>query len=115
MSNGVALVHQWRRARFDIMMADPVGRVRVDGVVLDELPDLGMHIGVTHFVDVTHVPSGLRIAGFSTLGGAMEFVHRIAYLRAWHEETFILSPEEAKSIQDTAELLFASEILPFRL
>jgi hypothetical protein len=86
------MTHQWTRMTYRIAMdhlaqlsngPEYSGLVEVDGIVHNDEHEIGLHIGTTNQVDVTHLPTGKRIGGFDTLGAAMEFVHRVAYLRDW--------------------------------
>jgi hypothetical protein len=115
------MTQQWTRMAYNIAMdslttlgnGDASGWVRVDGIVLNDNHELGLHIGVTHQVDVTHVPSGKRIGSFDTLGAAMEFAHRIVYLRDW--STDAVTPDEGKAITDIYTTLTASAVRPTRV
>jgi hypothetical protein len=113
---GDFLAQHWQRQAFAIAMdhddADVPPTVLVDGIVMSDQPDLGLHVGVTHFIDVTHIPTGKRIGGFVTLGGAMEFTHRIAYLRDWHHKDTPLTAAELTAIELIKANVLASEHRP---
>lgn len=115
------MTQQWTRRKFNIAMdhlttlgnGEVSGLVEVDGIVLNDNHELGLHVGLTHMVDVTHLPSGKRIGGFDTLGAAMEFAHRIAYLRDWKDGD--VTEPEAKAITDIYTTIAASATRPRRL
>jgi hypothetical protein len=119
---GDLMTQQWMRMAYEINMVhlttlsgngETSGKVRVDGIVLNENRELGLHIGLTQQVDVTHIPSGKRIGGFDTLGAAMEFAHRIAYLRDWKDDQ--ITEPETKAISDLHATLTASAVRPTRV
>jgi hypothetical protein len=119
---GDLMTQQWTRKAYTIVMdhlatlnngGESSGQVQVDGIVLNENHELGLHIGITHQVDVTHIPSGKRIGGFDTLGAAMEFAHRIAYLRNWSNAD--ITEDESKAIRATYATLTASAVRPTRV
>lgn len=74
--------HGWTRRFYQIKVDNPNGTVEVDGMVFGSAP-LGLHFRDMYGIDVTHVPSGKRIAKLTSLGAALEFVHRIARLTDW--------------------------------
>lgn len=76
---------RWTAHNFRVLMADPEGFAKVYGMALGSL---GLHLGLTHFVDITHLPSGRKIAGFRTLGGAVAFVEELYYKFPWATERF---------------------------
>lgn len=109
------LVHEWRRATYKIRKSDrDLMPAEVDGIVLnaDGETCLGIHVGVTHTVDVTHLPSGKRVGHFYTLGAAMEFVHRIAYLTDWTFDDPVLKDHTVIAIGEIHRTLLLSERRP---
>jgi hypothetical protein len=113
---------QWTRKTYLIIMGEMLtlgnqrpqdGWVQVDGIVLSDSPELGLHVGVTQQIDVTHIPTGKRIGGFDTLGAAMEFAHRVAYLRDW--STDAVTPEECTAITNLHTTLAATAVRPRRV
>jgi hypothetical protein len=110
-------VQYWHRQVYRIVIEDDVGSkaVQVDGIVMADTPDIGLHMGSTHYVDVTHIPTGRRIGSFATLGAGMEFVHRIAYLRDWGKRDLVITEEEAKHIRELWAAVSATEQKPFVL
>lgn len=71
----------------------------------------GLHVGITHFVDVTHLGTGLKLGAFRSLGAAMEFVEQIKPLHNWpallaNEIPYPLVVEITKLVAD----LRASEV-----
>lgn len=101
----------WERSQFLIVM-EGGSYVRVDGMVLSGTPHLGVHIGTTHYVDVTHIPSGRCVARLLTLGAAIEYVHRVAPLRDWHGPTVELTPEIEQLLRDTLAYIRTTETPP---
>lgn len=83
--NAYHAVRAWQRKSFEIVLDDYRGqvlRVGVDGIVMGGVP-LGLHFRDLYGIDVTHIPSGKRLAKLPTLGGAMDFVHQVAALCDW--------------------------------
>jgi hypothetical protein len=107
------LVTQWRRAPFVIAMKNGI-MVKVDGMILGD-GHIGVHIGVTHFVDVTHILSGLQLARFKTLGAAVEYAERIGHFRDWTLMPVAFSPEETTALIYLRDALIMSEHLPYRV
>jgi len=88
-------VRAWQRMGYAIVVDDyrgVVSKIEVDGIVMGGVP-LGLHFRDLYGIDVTHIPSGKRIAKLPTLGGAMEFVHQVALLCDWSTEAPTI-PEE---------------------
>jgi hypothetical protein len=109
------LVHEWRRGSYRIRKSDrDLMPAEVDGIVLQADGEicLGMHVGMTHDVDVTHIPSGKRVGHFRTLGAAMEFVHRIAYLTDWTLPDPVLKDHTIVAITEIHRTLLLSERTP---
>lgn len=109
----------WRRCAFRLDMGKD-HPAEVDGIVLDTptvtpCPVIGIHFGTTHSVDVTHVPSGLRIAGFTSLGAAMEFAVRVAYLVDWTVAEPMISDGAATAIENVRRILEATSFRPRNL
>jgi hypothetical protein len=101
-------ISRWMRAQFTIetrRVEDPssVRRVEVDGIISAEL-NLGLHF-CNDRVHVTHIPSGLRVASFSTLGAALAFVHLVedASITDWDEKMPTISPEKARELTELAD------------
>src|SRR3954471_14123149 len=84
MPSTSVVVHAWQRRQFEIVVDNPHGFVSVDGICLASVP-IGLHFRDMYGIDVTHMPSGKRIGKLTSLGGAMEFVHRIAFVCDWHQ------------------------------
>lgn len=124
----------WRRATFRVAMNDVAvlgngtphdGFVEVDGIVMSPLhdvqgeghaePELGLHVGLTHMVDCTHLASGKRIGSFETLGAAMEFVNRLAYVANWRNPAERITAGEAKALSDLYANVTASACRPRRV
>lgn len=97
-----------QRATFEVAL-DTGRTAQVDGLILG---DLGIHIGLTHFADVTHLPTGRRVSGFRTLGGALEFAQRVQCMVAWGRTPFELSPAEHVAITEVARYIFSTEANP---
>lgn len=96
---GISIEHaEWHRADFGITMDDKT-HAQVDGIVHYE-GHLGIHTGTTHNVDVTHVPSGLRVVGMPTLGAAMEFVIRAYYVLDWSAVSVAPTKEQQAALTD---------------
>jgi hypothetical protein len=102
----------WHRAKYDIVIvvatrtAPLARRQEVDGIRLHDVP-IGIHASDRCALDVTHIPSGKRIAAFTSLGVAMEFVERVAYLtNLWHEE----HPQIDAEVQDVVTRIAAEVI-----
>jgi len=106
------LIQYWERRAFVLTL--DTGLVTVDGIAIAG-EHIGIHIGVTHWVDVTHIPTGRKLAAFQTLGAAMELAHRIVYLRDWSSATLQLSSEEVKRITDLIVAVKATEHMPHRV
>jgi hypothetical protein len=112
MRHGDLVDLAFKRQQFNILMGEPEGLVVVDGIVAAEL---GLHIGVTYQVDVTHVPSGKRIGGFDTLGAALEFVERVAYIRDWSTVPLTVTQEEEKAVWDAYKAVLTTMERPRRI
>lgn len=112
------MVQSWKRTMFQITMDFPDGshgKVEVDGITMSEQPDIGLHVGQTHFIDATHIPTGKRIGQFQTLGAAVEFVHRIAHILPWSDPAHEFTAPEIAAITNTYLTTRASEQRPRRL
>jgi hypothetical protein len=109
------LVKAWVRRPYQIKMHDPSGVIEVDGIVCADAPSLGVHLGISHDVDVTHIPTGARIAHFETLGGALEFVARIASLRDWATLRGELPEAEVKAVREVLAYVASIERRPRRI
>lgn len=85
---------------------DPKARckVEVDGIVCGAL---GLHIG-TDRIHVTHLATGLRVASFSTLGGAVEFVS-VTLAVEWQGH---LPPQLQKDLRKLADEIEAASPRP---
>jgi hypothetical protein len=84
MPSTSVVVHAWQRRQFEIAVDNPHGRVSVDGICLASVP-IGLHFRDMYGIDVTHLPSGKRLGKLTSLGAAMEFVHRVAFLCDWYK------------------------------
>lgn len=109
-------IDRWTPLNFRVLMADPEGYAKVQGIALGSL---GLHIGLTHWVDVTHLLSGRKLAGFRTLGGAASFVEELYYSLIFTTEAFQkvepqLSITEAGRIRDLIAKHRELEELPQR-
>lgn len=106
-------VGAWERARYRLSMADATARpLEVDGITMVEAPWIGLHIGPAASVDVTHVPSGKRIGGFASLGSALEFAARIAYLLEWKVIEPVISADHARALEEARRDVDASAFAP---
>jgi hypothetical protein len=104
---------QWRRSPYVIAMND--GQMaKVDGMVLGD-GQIGIHVGVTHFVDVTHTVSGFKLAGFQTLGAAVEYAERIAHFRDWMIMPVVLTPEEKAALMALRDTIALTEHFPHKV
>lgn len=107
---------RWTAHKFRVLMADPEGFAKVYGLALGSL---ALHIGLTHWVDVSHLPSGRKLATFRTLGGAVAFVEDCHYKLPWSVETWQLaepqlSLSQAAQVRDLIAKHRESEELPTR-
>ncbi len=109
---GDCLEAHWTRTHYKLTMVRPSGRVKVDGITLKACPFLGLHLGQTGLIDVTHLPSGRRIADFRTLGAAMEYVTKIAPLTDWSTEIPDITPEVEKTLLGYAFEMYKTETRP---
>lgn len=102
------LVQAWERQTYSLALSDgPEARVSVDGIAMKEVPWIGLHVGSTASIDVTHIPSGKRIGGFASLGSALEFAARIAYLLDWRVIAPDLSAPSVCAIEEARRLVTA--------
>jgi hypothetical protein len=76
---------------------------------------LGIHTGVSHEVDVTHLATGRRVAGFPSLGAALAFVDKIVYFVDWSRTPFELSPAETLAIRDCISYILSTDTRPRHL
>jgi hypothetical protein len=98
------------RGLFGLRMFNPDGVVQVDGLVFGTA--IGVHIGVTHHVDVTHLSSGLRIASFDTLGAAVEFAVRALHIVEWGKQPFCITSVEQAAIEEIRQYAVTSAVRP---
>jgi hypothetical protein len=100
---------EWNRRTFRIHSANArdgaLELVPVDGIVLGKAPWFGIHIRGHEHADVTHVPTGRRIASFSTLGAALEYAETIVPWTNWRSENVEISPACLAEMQALATKL----------
>jgi hypothetical protein len=104
---------EWKRAKFRIRLTNPEGWAEVDGVTSAACPHLGLHLSQSGLgvIDVTHIPTGRRIADFRTLGAAMEYVTEIIPLATWINIAPV-TPEIEKTLRALAAKAYTSEFRP---
>lgn len=107
---------RWSPRNYRVLMADPEGYAKVCGIALG---DLACHIGLTHFVDVTHLATGRKLASMRTLGGAVAFVEDLYYNCPWATDKFAeaeprLTLAQAGVVRDLIAKHREAEQLPTR-
>jgi hypothetical protein len=80
--------------------------MEVDGILFTGAP-IGLHIR-DRYVEITHVPSGFRIATADSLGAAMGIVLGIAPMTDWTQE----SPKISNAIGETIAILSGTTFAP---
>ena len=99
------LLTAWSRRSFTIKTT--LGAtMEVDGIVSTSVP-IGMHLR-ERYIEITHLPSGFRIATANSLGAAMNIVAGIAPLTDWSAE----SPKISNAIGETIALLNGQAFSP---
>lgn len=86
----------WEPHRYRIAM-QPNGWCEVDGMRWQP-HNLGVHIWTNGTVDVTHIPSGKRLASFPSLGAAMGFAESIDDLYDWNLPTLDNLPHDMERL-----------------
>jgi hypothetical protein len=80
--------------------------MEVDGIVSASAP-LGLHLR-ERYIEITHLPSGFRIATANSLGAAMNIVAGITPMTDWTAE----SPRISNAIGETIALLNGQAFSP---
>lgn len=94
----------WMARRFRIALEK--GWCEVDGMCWNP-HNLGIHIWSNNSVavDVTHIPTGKRLASFASLGAAMNFVESIDDLFDWNQPTLAnLPPDMERLVRGSARV-----------
>jgi hypothetical protein len=109
MPNASLFVIAWTRRTFRITLSTSAS-MEVDGIIANGAP-LGIHIR-DRYIDITHLPSGQRIASVTSLGAAMGIVYGIAPLTDWTQEAPVITKEIADTIAILTGTAFVPRIVP---